>query len=274
MASLAGDLTLVRKPWVKLVSCGLFISSGKGRHPDRILNSFELIVVRKGTLAIWENDVRFDVPAGHSLLLYPGRRHRGATPFGRDLSFYWIHFELNRSRARQRGLVVPQFVMLQRPNCVAELFRRYLDDQEAQRIDPFYANLLLMQMLCEVARKPLETATSRGAALAERAEIYVTRHLAKELSTARIANALRLNPDYLNRAFREARNMTLTEYIHRRKIEDASSMLRDTTDSEAEIASAYGFKSPGYFAHLFKRYRGVTPQAYRQLMARAYVNAR
>ena len=79
---------------VSIVSCGLFISSGQGTHPDRTLDSYELIVVRKGMLSIWEEDVRYDVPPEHALLLVPGKRHRGATPFERDLSFYWIHFLL------------------------------------------------------------------------------------------------------------------------------------------------------------------------------------
>jgi len=210
------NLNLAVSLGLRVGPCGLFISSGKGTHPDRVLDSYELIVVRKGTLSIWENDVRFQVPPDHALLLYPGRRHRGAAPFGRDLSFYWIHFVVNQSRLRKGGLDIPQFVRVQRSECVAELFHRFLDDQEAQRLDPFYSALLLLLILCEVGRKPLEVKAARGNALTGRAEAYVTQHLAEKLSTARIARALRINPDYLNRMFRSVHKMTMTEYIHRR----------------------------------------------------------
>ncbi len=54
---------------IEVGPCGLFISSGQGTHPDRTLNDYELIVVRRGTLSIWENDVRFEVPPGHALIL-------------------------------------------------------------------------------------------------------------------------------------------------------------------------------------------------------------
>jgi AraC-like DNA-binding protein len=268
------DLALAGRPWAKIISCGLFVSSGKGRHPDRVLDSYELIVVRKGTLALWENNVRFDVPPGHALLLYPGRRHRGAGPFGRDLSFYWIHFIVSPSRLVKRGISVPQFVRLQRPDCVAELFHRYLDDQETRRLEPFYAGLILLQILCEVAMRPLEREVTRGSVLTGRAEEYITRHLAQKLSTAHIARALRTNPDYLNRVFRQVQEMTVTEYIHRRRVQDAAGMLRDTTDGTAEIAAACGFTNPRYFSHVFKRHHGVSPRAYRLLVARAHVNAR
>jgi AraC-like DNA-binding protein len=268
LVSLYPDLGL------KVVACGLFISSGKGTHPDRVLNDHELIVVRKGTLSIWENDVLYEVPQDHALLLHARRRHRGATPFGRDLSFYWIHFVPQPTRLMSARLDVPKFCRVARPECVAELFHRYLDDQEAKRLDPLYGRLLLLQILCEVGRKPLEQGTSRGAALSGRAEAFVIRHLADKLSTARVAHALRTNPDYLNRVFRSVHNVTFTEYIQRRRLTDAAGMLRDTADTIAEVAAACGYASPGHFRRLFQRFHGMSPGAYRRLMARAFVNAR
>jgi AraC-like DNA-binding protein len=268
------NLNLTLSLGLRVVSCGLVISSGKGSHPDRVLDNYELIVVKKGTLSIWEEDARFEVWPEHALLLQPGRRHRGAEPFGRDLSFYWIHFVVNQSRLKHASLTVPQFAHVQRPDCIAELFHRFLDDQEAHRLDPLYASLLLSLILCEVGRKPVEAQAPRGNVLTGRAEAYVTQHLAEKLSTARIARALRINPDYLNRVFRDVHKMTMTEYIHRRKLTDAAGMLRDTTDTIAEIASACGYMSAGHLRRVFQRYHGVSPGAYRRTMARAYVNAR
>lgn len=259
---------------IEVGPCGLFISSGKGTHPDRVLNSWELIVVRKGTLSIWEDNTRFEVPPEHALLLHPGRRHRGAVPFGRDLSFYWIHFVVKQPRRAKSTIGVVQFSRVQRYDCIAELFHRFLDDQEAQRLNPLYAGLLTLQILCEVARKPAEPESTRGTVLVGRAEAYVTKHLAERLSTSRIARALRINPDYLNRVFRDVHKMTLTAYIHQRKSVDAAGMLRDTTASITEIAAACGYANSGSFRRVFERYHAVSPKAYRQLMARAFVNAR
>jgi AraC-like DNA-binding protein len=266
-------LTLAPYLGLDVVSCGLFVSSGNGSHPDRILDNYELVVVRRGTLSLWEEGARFDVPPGHALLLYPGRRHRAAMPFERELSFYWIHFKVKAPRKSDFRLQLQQLVRVQRPECVAELFHRYLDDQEAQRLEPHYASLLLLQILYEVGRAP-EPRAARGSVLTGRAETFIVRHLSEELSTSRVARELRINPDYLNRAFRNVYRMTLTEYIHRRRLTDAAALLRDSTDAIAEIAVACGFKSIGHFRRLFERHRGVSPGAYRRLMARAYVNTR
>lgn len=250
------------------------MSSGKGTHPDRVLNDYELIVVRKGTLCIWENDVRFEVPPGHALVLYPHRRHRGATAFARDLSFYWIHWVFTSPASPERVLDVPQLLKLQRPEYVAELFHRLLDDKQSQTIDPYYAGLMLWQILLEVHRAPVEPEGRRGSVLAGRAEAYIINHLADRLSTARIARALRINPDYLNRVFREVHDMTMTQYLHRRRLSDAAKLLRETTDSVAEVAEACGYSTVAHFRRMFERLNGLSPREYRRLHARAFVNAR
>jgi hypothetical protein len=71
---------------------GLFISRGQGTHPHRVIGSWELIFVREGVLMVEEEEKRFEVGAGESLLLWPGRRHRATGDYPPDLSFYWIHF--------------------------------------------------------------------------------------------------------------------------------------------------------------------------------------
>jgi AraC-like DNA-binding protein len=132
---------------------------------------------------------------------------------------------------------------------------------------------LILQILCEVERTGSET-HARGAALIGRAEAFIAHHLAEKLSTARLARALRINPDYLNRVCRAVHDMTVTEYLRRRRLTDAAAMLRDTTESVGEIAMACGYPSIRHFRRTFERYRGLSPGAYRRLMARAYVNTR
>ncbi|HBC9258444.1 TPA: AraC family transcriptional regulator, partial [Escherichia coli] len=55
---------------IKVQNGGLFISRGVGRHPARRLESWEIIFVEKGRLAIQEEERIFLVDAGESLLLW------------------------------------------------------------------------------------------------------------------------------------------------------------------------------------------------------------
>jgi AraC-like DNA-binding protein len=257
---------------LRALNGGLFVSTGRGTHPDRTLDSYELIFVRKGTLSMSEEGRRFDVHAGHSLLLWPGRRHQGALPYGKATQFYWFHFQ-TAARKNKPQLAVPQLARVARIDCLSELFHRFLDDQESGQQRPLDAALLVSLMLCEVARAPVSDA-GQSNVLAGRVEAYVARHLAQPLSTGRIAKALRVNPDYLNRAFRRVRQLTITEYIHQRRLHDAELLLRESADSVLEIATACGFASTSYFRRVFARQHGFSPGAYKKLYARTHVNVR
>ena len=46
-------------------------------HPTRIISSHELILVRQGRLEMWEEEKAFALEEGHTLHLWPGRRHGG-----------------------------------------------------------------------------------------------------------------------------------------------------------------------------------------------------
>ncbi|HEX2907321.1 MAG TPA: AraC family ligand binding domain-containing protein, partial [Phototrophicaceae bacterium] len=74
-------------------NAGLFISRGKGPHPTRVIDSHEIIFIKQGQLDMWEENCTFQVKAGQTLHLWPGRQHGGLTPMAANLKFYWIHFQ-------------------------------------------------------------------------------------------------------------------------------------------------------------------------------------
>ncbi len=257
-------------------NAGLFISRGMGMHPDRIIDSFELIFVRSGTLSISENEVDLSTPAGETLVLWPGRRHRGTETYRKGLQYYWIHFRLRNDKPPRASspVVIPQRATPARPDRLAELYHRFLDDQESDRLTPTTASLLVQLMLCEVATSARANPTSASAVLAARAEAHILERLQEPLSASDVANALDMNPDYLTRAFKIARGQTITEFIHRARLREARAMLRDSAVSVKQIARRLGYGEATYLRRLFRRYEGMSPNAYRRLHAKVHVNVR
>ncbi len=255
---------------------GLFISRGQGAHPDRVIGSWELIFVREGILRVEEEEERFEVGAGESLLLRPRRRHRGTGEYPPDLSFYWIHFAVRDGEVffPESSITLPRHTSVARPNHLTELFRRFLDDQEAGRSEPMSASLLLMLMLCEISdSRPVEKVVKENAAvLAQRAEAHIRTHFHTPISTSVLASELGCNPDYLGRVFRKVYGLTPTEFMHRRRVRHARRMLIESDLNVEEISRACGFKDVGYFRRLFKRHEGMTPLAFRRLYAQMHVN--
>ena len=255
---------------------GLFISRGQGTHPDRVIGSWELTFVRKGVLMVEEEQERFEVGAGESLLLWPGRRHRGTGEYPPDLSFYWIHFAVRDGKGGfpDSSITVPQHTTVARPNHLTELFRRFLDDQEAGRSQPVSASLLLMLMLCEVSgsRSAQKVVKGNSTVLAQRAEAHIRTHFHTPIGTSVLASELGCNPDYLGRVFRRVYGLTLTEFMHRRRVHHARRMLIESDRNIEEISRACGFTDVRYFRRLFKRHEGMTPLAFRRLYAKMHVN--
>jgi AraC-like DNA-binding protein len=253
---------------LKVVSCGRYDGRDSDAMSERALEEFELIVVLKGEVSLRDDEGRIDVASGHSLLLRPGSRHHSISALSGEPSYYWVRFVPTVSDVKEYQIEIPQVSKVQRNPLVAELFQRLIDEQTAQRSEPLYLALLLAQILYEVSRQPPENKPNRGSSLIERAEAYIADHVSEKVTTAAVAHALHVSPDYLNRVFRRVHEMTITEYIHRRKLVDAASMLCDTTGAVAEIASQCGYRSAGHFRRMFERYQGISPGAYRRMMAR------
>lgn len=251
---------------------GLFVSRGIGTHPRRRLPSCELIFVRKGTLAIREEDTSFCVDAGQSLLLIAGRQHEGTAPFPPDLSFFWLHFSPTNPQAGA-PLNVPQYAAVERPDHLTELFRRFLDDQESGALEPMCANLLLALMLCEVARSraPHGVGESAGLHLAGRADAYIRTHFHR-LTAGELADALGFNANYVSRTYRQFYGQTPTEAILQCRVRLARQLLLEPDATVTSVARACGFDDDGYFRRLFKRSEGMTPREFRCLYARTHTN--
>jgi AraC-like DNA-binding protein len=265
---------------VKAQNAGLFISRGRGIHPTRVISSHELIFVKEGELDMWEEDRTFEVKAGHTLHLFPGRRHGGSTPMAPELKFYWIHFDiaaLNADAASAAGIEVPQLCRIYRPERLESLYRDFLDQQESGELQPYSANLLMMLMLTEAARRTLPLPRAHEAAdganvIAARAHTYIRMNYDQPISPARIAEAIGYNPDYLGRVYRKVYGCTLTDAIHRRRIERAKRYLMDSEMTIEQIALACGFTDPDYFRRIFRRYMQTPPVNFRNLYARVHVN--
>lgn len=264
-------------PPVQAFNAGLFASRGRGIHPDRVIDTYELIFVRSGELGMYEEDACFTVRAVEALLLHQGRRHGGTVPYPRGLSFYWVHFRVRPPLESMSGhrLRLPSLVPVCRPDRLTELYRQFLEDQATSPHATVAADLLVSLMLAEVAM-PRPTAVSPGSApaiLAARAEQYIQAHYTEPISVADVAAALHCNPDYLGRVYRRAHGQTLTDAIHRRRHQRARTLLLDGDRSIKEVAQICGFVDAGYFRRLFHAREGLTPARFRQLYAHLHVNS-
>lgn len=265
---------------IRAQNAGLFVSRGQGMHPTRTIDSHELIFVRTGTLGMFEEQRRFTVRAGETLHLWPGRRHGGTAHYPMDLSFYWIHFTV-APPARRRSRPPPDFIVppcakIARPDRLTELFRRFLDDQEAGDATLVSSALLVALMLAEASgtdvlsgRKELSNGAS---ALAARVDAWILTRFQQPISASDVADGLSCNPDYLGRVFHTVRGITLTEAINQYRLRQARKLLMESARNVDQVARDCGFREAGYFRRVFRKKEGMPPLAFRRLYARVHMN--
>ncbi|MFA6962889.1 MAG: AraC family transcriptional regulator [Opitutaceae bacterium] len=267
-------LKLGVKASLKAENAGLFLSPGHGIHPDRVIPSHELIFVRSGRLEMEVGGCDFEVKAGETLLLHPGVRHRGTRAYEEGLEFYWVHFCLPAKAGKNDVVLdIPCHTQPLRAERLAELFHRFLDDQESRSQIPEQAALLVMLMLLELRRDGLSSPPPSHA-MAGRTQQFIAAHFHRGIHAADVARAMGCHPDHLGRVHRQAHGCTLSEAIHRRQLMEARVLLRESAKNMEEIALACGFKETRYFRKLFASHQGMSPRAYRKLHSRIYVNTR
>ncbi|EKC6209427.1 helix-turn-helix transcriptional regulator [Cronobacter sakazakii] len=264
---------------VKVQNGGRFISRGVGQHPARRLDSWEIIFVEKGTLTIREEETIFEVNAGESLLLWPGREHQGVGIFPADLKFYWLHFEYYPPAQNKAGcdlslFSVPQHCRAREPQHIISLFRQFLNEQEnvTRTLALEIILLLILQQLCASAGDVQPTEGS-GAALAWKAQQLIRTQYHLPLSTSTLAASLHCNADYLGRVYRQTFRLTITEAVQHQRVIAAEKQLINDSLSLCEVAKNCGFPDVGYFRRVFRRHHGLTPAAWKKRYCKEHINS-
>ncbi len=264
---------------IEASNAGLFVSPGYGTHATRVLDSYELIFVTRGELDLFEEEERFHVEPNQTLLLFPGRRHGGLLPYAQELNFYWVHFRLQKEIPSAARIRVPKLATVSDPVALTETFCQFISDQESGALAPVNAAHLIALMLCAVAeaddsRTQAPAGKRRRTSVAERVQRFLDENFQTPITTSTIARALRYNPDYLERVYRDQEETSIIEGLHLRRIAAARALLRNEVGKNInEIAFACGYSDPGYFRRKFKRLTGLTPKQFRTLYGRTHINA-
>lgn len=97
-----------------------------------------------------------------------------------------------------------------------------------------------------------------------RAMDYIESNLAGEIELSEIARRACCSSHQFQRMFSFITNVTLAEYIRRRKLTLAALELQNSAARVIDIAMKYGYESPISLARAFQSLHGVTPAIARQ----------
>lgn len=137
----------------------------------------------------------------------------------------------------------------------------HLYTQKNIRIENVYFNLVLtykkvMHYFSENKNKSLK-------ALAGMVREYIDmNYFLEDLSTGKIAKDLFSDDSYIRKAFKAEYHCTITEYINRKRMEEAREILKQKKYKVAEISTMVGYTDSNYFHRMFKKHYGISPKEY------------
>lgn len=100
--------------------------------------------------------------------------------------------------------------------------------------------------------------------LAQRIRSYLDQHYAENISLQELANALHVSTFYLAHIFKAAYGYSPMQYILRRRIGEAQTLLISTNLSVTAVADRVGYDNPSHFNQLFTKNVGQPPLKYKK----------
>jgi AraC family transcriptional regulator len=89
---------------------------------------------------------------------------------------------------------------------------------------------------------------------------YIHAHLDGDLSMVQIASSVNTSPNYFASLFKQAKGISLHQYVIQQRVERARFLLETTDLPIADIASQVGFASQSHLARHCKIFTGMTPK--------------
>jgi len=152
-------------------------------------------------------------------------------------------------------------------NAVHPIHIDKLSSAIARKIELQASEVQVSQLLKEMVRKYtflIKSHSLKGYSPFIRTVItHIDNDLSADLSLSSLASAVGYNASYLSALFKKETGYTLTEYVSRKRVEQAVFLLNATRMQIQTIAAYCGVPDVCYFTKIFKKIIGKTPTEYR-----------
>lgn len=230
----------------------------KGR-PD-----YQLLYVATGAATFYFEGHSRLLGAGSVALYRPGESQRYVYRAEDKPQVYWLHFT-GRDAAqllKHHGLWETQCFYAGAVTQFSGLFDTII--QELQLCRPLYRNLLpsLLEQLLLLLHRQLLEAPTPGKSVEEEireALAHFQKNYNQPIVVSEYAKAHHMSSAWFIHEFKRYTDQPPMQYILNLRLNNARSLLTETTYTVSEIAAIVGFSDPLYFSRLFKKHFGYPP---------------
>lgn len=234
----------------------------------------EILLCYRGFGTYYINDLQYPIQQGDILLYNMGESHEvsslyedvqiGTYCFG--LTDVYVHgLPYNHLVAAGESYVLQSGTQFSLFCSLSEQTLRHCTNEIK---DLFTAQLIFNTMLTLFREQKSDFAkqsqNSAAAMLAARARTYIDNHFIEPLTLEKIAAELQCSTTYLSHTFKKIYTYSPVQYIIRRRIGQAQTLLISSDYSIARVAEMVGYQNAGHFHQLFLKMVGTTPAQFRK----------
>lgn len=254
------------------------------KHPPEIVLSHpramhahqdlaEILLIYSGDSELLLGDKKHAIRPGNLLIYNPGIVHDEWFWKENAVGYYCVGVSGLRMPGLRENALIPDG-----QNCIFpagdsfeelctlfELMHHSLSAEEPQA--ELFCDSLMRALLVKVlsvfndaGRSPVEPPDVLG----KRIQDYIDAHYTEALTLQSMGDALHISPYYLSHVFKKMLGYSPMQYLLRRRIGEAQTLLLTTKLPVGQIAELVGYDTQSYFNLQFTKQVGMAPGRYRQ----------
>jgi AraC-like DNA-binding protein len=129
-----------------------------------------------------------------------------------------------------------------------------------------YLTLSLLVQVMHLLQRKLDfhdTVSEEANVLGKRIREYIDKYYMEDISLQKMSDDLNISSYYLSHVFKDTIGYSPIQYILRRRIGEAQTLLITTDFPVTRIASMVGYDNPSNFNQIFTKHVGMSPRKYR-----------
>ncbi len=256
------------------------ITVGFSQHP-RILHNhddrMELLYIRTGSGSYIVGDECYDIRPGNIIVCNPGILHDELPEHNRHLSMLSLAVTDLKIKGLPKNHLIPDTIkpilkMDKSMVLMDAIFQSIFDSLAFGSESSQETNIYLTQALLSLVLHAFEEygnpvpplAPGEKPDLLHEIKRYIDQNYMEKLSIPQISEKFYISQSHMSHLFKKKLGFSPMQYIARRRIGEAQSMLVLSTRSITEIATEVGFDNLSHFNVQFKKYVGLSPLTYRK----------
>lgn len=251
----------------------------------------EFLTVEQGILDVHTPDKVYRLKAGDSCVIGSSQLHFGRKIGTERLVYMVLHIDLHAYFNPAIQMYYRQFTEIDQPldrlnyimeeneaakREVAGIMAEMHDEMQEKRSGFELATStlvikLLLTLFRNDDRRTLNQETAMDIPLLKEVISYINAHIGEKIELKQVCKLANMSYSYFSKYFKKMMGISFTDYVNRRKIQNAERLLLTQNMKVTEIAEAIGIENMAHFYELFKRYTGCKPKEYMtKLRAESY----